>query len=324
MSATRGKLLSHCRSTVVITTKNRKDELRVALRSAFEQIAEPEVVVMDDGSTDGTAEMVRAEFPKALVHHFNESKGLIVRRNEGARLATGDVVFSIDDDAEFSTPQVVEQTLREFDDARIGAVAIPYIEPHKGNRLMQQAPDRECAWITDRFVGTAHALRRDIFLKLGGYHGHLVHQGEEGDFCLRLLAAGYVVRLGNADPICHNESPKRDYRRMDFYGRRNDILFAWHNVPLPWLLMHLGMTTFNGLRAGIETRHPLRMLRGTLSGYAGCWKYRRERKPVPSSIYLLHRRLKKRGPVALEFIEPMLPALSHDSAVPAGNKSAAS
>ena len=35
------------------------------------------------------------------------------------------MIFSIDDDAEFSTPQVVEQTLQEFDDARIGAVAIP-------------------------------------------------------------------------------------------------------------------------------------------------------------------------------------------------------
>ena len=174
-------------ATIVITTKNRKEELRVALHSAFEQTGQLEVIVMDDGSTDGTAHMVRAEFPSAVLHHFNQSKGYIFRRNEGARLAQGDIIFSIDDDAEFSTPKVVEQTLMEFADPRIGAVAIPYIEPHKGNCLMQKAPDRQNAWITDRFIGTAHALRRDVFLKLGGYREHLVHQGEEGDYCIRML-----------------------------------------------------------------------------------------------------------------------------------------
>jgi glycosyltransferase involved in cell wall biosynthesis len=297
-------------ATVVITTRNRKEELHAALCSAFEQTTRPEVVVLDDGSTDGTAEMVRADFPNALVHHFNESKGLIVRRNEGARLATGEVIFSIDDDAEFSTPYVVEQTLREFDDPRIGAVAIPYIEPHKSNHLLQKAPDNEQVWITDRFIGTAHALRRDMFLKLGGYHEHLVHQGEEGDFCIRMLAAGYVVQLGNADPIYHNESPKRDFRRRDFFGRRNDILFAWHNVPLSWLPIHLAMTTFNGLRAGIGTWHPFTMLRGTLSGYAGCLICRSARQPVSSPIYRLHRRLKKCGPLTLESVEPLLSPIS--------------
>ena len=162
-------------ASVLITTKNRKEELRRALRSAFAQTVQPEVLVLDDGSTDGTAEMVRTEFPKTVLHSFAESKGYIVRRNEGARLATGDGIFSIDDDAEFSTPQVVGQTLMEFDDARIGAVAIPYIEPHKANRLMQKSPDSKTVWITDQFIGTAHAVRRDVFLKLGGYREALVH-----------------------------------------------------------------------------------------------------------------------------------------------------
>ncbi len=84
---------------------------------------------------------------------------------------------------------------------------------------MQSPPNTSGTWITDTFIGTAHALRRDIFLKLGGYRDHLVHQGEESDFCIRMLDAGYLVRLGRSDPINHWESPKRDLRRMDFYGR---------------------------------------------------------------------------------------------------------
>jgi glycosyltransferase involved in cell wall biosynthesis len=289
-------------ASVVITTKSRKEELRVALRSVFFQTAQPEVVVIDDGSTDGTAEMVRNEFPKTVLHRFIESKGYIVRRNEGARLATGDVIFSIDDDAEFSTPQVIEQALMGFEDPRIGAVAIPYIEPHKDNRLMQQAPDLENVWISDRFIGTAHALRRDVFLKLGGYREQLVHQGEEGDYCIRLLNAGHFVRLVDADAIIHHESARRNYRRMDFYGRRNDVLFAWHNVPLLGLPVHLLATTCNGLRWAVRVKRPILMAWGLICGYAACGKYFRQRKPVNQTAYRLFRRLKIAGAMPIETV----------------------
>jgi glycosyltransferase involved in cell wall biosynthesis len=281
------------KASVVITTRNRKEELRVALRSAFAQTAQPEVLVMDDGSNDGTAEMVRSEFPNVVLHRFVESKGLIVRRNEGARLATRDIVFSIDDDAEFSTPKVVEQTMREFDDPRIGAVAIPYIEPHKDNRLLQKAPDEKTVWITDRFIGTAHAVRRDLFLKLGGYREPLVHQGEEGDYCIRMLDAGYFVRLGNADAIIHHESPKRDLRRMDYYGCRNAILFAWQNVPGRYFPLHLLATTINCLRWNLIPKRLFIRLLGIVAGYRDC--LRTSRRPIHPSIYRQWRGFQKIG-----------------------------
>jgi glycosyltransferase involved in cell wall biosynthesis len=284
-------------ASVVITTKSRKEELRVALRSVFFQTAQPEVVVIDDGSTDGTAEMVRNEFPKTVLHRFIESKGYIVRRNEGARLATGDVIFSIDDDAEFSTPQVIEQALMGFEDPRIGAVAIPYIEPHKDNRLMQQAPDLENVWISDRFIGTAHALRRDVFLKLGGYREQLVHQGEEGDYCIRLLNANYFVRLGKADAIIHYESPKRSLRRMDYYGCRNSILFGWANVPARYLAVYLVTTTINCLQWTVIPSRFLTRLRGIAAGYLDCSGS--QRRPVKPETYRYWRKLAKEGALAL-------------------------
>jgi glycosyltransferase involved in cell wall biosynthesis len=291
----------------LITTRNRKEELRAALLSAFEQTGHPEVLVIDDGSTDGTADMVRAEFPEAVLHRCEESRGLIVRRNEGARLAKGEVIFSIDDDAAFSTPHVVEQTLRDFVDPRIGAIAIPYLEPHKDKHLLQKAPDRESVWITDRFIGTAHALRRDIFLKLGGYREHLVHQGEESDYCIRMLDARYFVRLGNADPIHHFESPKRDFRRMDYYGHRNLILFAWCNVPLPPMLVHLAATTLNCTRSVLrQPSHAPAIVRGVCAGYARL--INTERKPVRPASYRLYRRLRKSRAITMQEVEELLPA----------------
>jgi glycosyltransferase involved in cell wall biosynthesis len=296
-------------ASVVITTKNRRDELRVALRSAVDQTIQPEVIVMDDGSTDGTLDMVRKEFPKARLHHFEESCGYIVRRNEAARLAKSEVIFSIDDDAEFSTPQTVEQTLVEFVFPRVAAIAIPYCDVNKDRVVRQKAPDRSRVWVTDRYIGTAHAVRREVFLKLGGYRENFVHQGEEGDFCLRMLNAGFVTGLGNAGPIHHFESPRRDFRRMDYFGRRNDLLFAWHNVPAQYLPAHLAATTFRGLLLGLKLRRPRYMTRGVCAGYLGCLRFWAERAPVKSQTYLLHRELKKRGPRPLEQIEARLAPL---------------
>jgi GT2 family glycosyltransferase len=215
------------KATVVIVTKDRRDELRDALRSATGQ-RQPllEVLVVDDGSADGTADMVRAEFASVRVKRFETSAGLVVRRNDAAELATGDVIFSLDDDAVFTTPDVVAQTMAEFDHPRIGAIAIPYIDVRRGPEEHQRAPVAHGRWATPVFRGTAHALRRDVFLRLGGYRGSIVHQGEEIDFALRMLDGGFVVRLGNADPIHHFESPSRSMRRMEFYFRRNEILLA--------------------------------------------------------------------------------------------------
>jgi glycosyltransferase involved in cell wall biosynthesis len=291
-------------ASLIITTRNRREELRIALGSACEQTVPLEVIVMDDGSTDGTADMVRAEFPQAVLHRRDESRGLILRRNEGARLAKGEVIFSIDDDAAFSTPHVVEQTLSDFCDSRIGAVAIPYLEPHKNNRLMQKAPDREGVWITDGFIGTAHALRRDIFLNLGGYREHLVHQGEESDFCIRMLDAGLVVRLGNSDPILHFESPRRDFRRMDYYGCRNPVIYAWQNVPMPWLPIHLVATSINCLRWTFRPSRFLVRLRGVLAGWVAMLSS--PRSPVKSSVYRASRQFRKLGTLSLSDTKKLL------------------
>ena len=101
------------------------------MSSALGQTAQPEVVVIDDGSTDGTAEMVRANFASVRLERSETSQGYIVQRNRGAHLAIGRILFSMDDDAEFSTPHIVEQTLRDFDHPRDRRHRHPYLERKK-------------------------------------------------------------------------------------------------------------------------------------------------------------------------------------------------
>ena len=292
--------------TLVITTKNRRDDLRRALCSARQQTAKPRLLVIDDGSTDGTSDMVKAEFPEADLHRFDSSQGLIAQRNRGALLAQTPFVLSMDDDATFPSTRTIEQTLAEFDDPRVGAVAIPFVDVLYGPNVQQQAPDDQTIYAGDAFRGTAHALRREVFLALNGYREELVHQGEERDFCVRSLGAGFITRLGRADPIHHHESPRRSTARMDFYGRRNDVLFAWHNVPTRALAPHLLGTLANGVRFGLRVRRPFIMLRGLASGLGACLIQRKKRQPLSPSIYRLHRLLRARSAIPLREIEELL------------------
>jgi glycosyltransferase involved in cell wall biosynthesis len=297
-------------ATLVITTKNRRDDLRTALLSAQTQSVSLELLIIDDGSTDGTSEMVREEFPSAQLHRFETSRGLIAQRNRGAQLATTPIILSMDDDAAFVSPETVAQTLREFDDERVGAVAMPFVDVRYGPEIHNRAPAEDQIYATEAFRGTAHALRREVFLQLGGYREQLIHQGEERDFCLRLLNAGYITRAGSADPLHHFESPRRDTSRMDFYGRRNDVLFAWHNLPRRVLFSHLLGTIVNGIRFGLRVRRPLRMLKGLGAGLFSLARERSARAPVSLETYYLHRELRSRRAIPLREIEGRLVALS--------------
>lgn len=292
-------------ATILIVSKNREHELKNALRSAVLQKHPVEILVIDDGSTDNSSLMVQEEYPNVRLLTFAGSSGCIVRRNEGIHRSSGDIVFSIDDDAEFSTSDIVENTIKDFDDPRIGAVAIPFIEPKKGEHLYQSPPDTENPWITEAFKGTAFAVRKDIFLKLGGFREHLVHQGEESDFCIRLLDAGYVVRLGRSAPITHWESHKRDYDRVDYFGVRNSILFAWQNVPTLYMPLNLVVTTFKCLIFTLVPKRFANRLAGIARAYREMPKTNRE--PVSKETFLTWRKLRKEGPILLTDLD-----LKHD------------
>lgn len=279
------------KATIVISTRNRRDDLCEAIRSAIAQVGDVEVVVIDDGSTDGTDRIVGDLFPTISLFRYEDSRGLIVRRNEAAVVASGEVIFSIDDDAVFSSPLVVEQVLEQFSDPRIGAVAIPFREPKKGDHCFQTAPDATNIWITNTFIGTAYAVRKDVFLELGSFCEGLVHQGEESEFCMRLFASGRFVRLGFGDEIIHYESLKRDFSRMDFFGARNQLLWVWRFTPLWYLPVQVAGTMFQTIRFAFSLsreHHQFQGLRAAFGEILRGWP----RSPVSWTVFQRFRRLR--------------------------------
>lgn len=296
--------------TIAIVTRNRKDELRRALRSSLQQEGEVEVLVLDDGSSDGTAAMVQDEFPGVRVVRFDDGADVAARRNDVASLAQGEVIVSIDDDAVFSSPRIVADTLRDLDHPRLAAVAIPYIDVGVRPDVQQRAPDPDDRWVTTIFRATAYAIRRDAFIEVGGYTREIQQFGEEWDLSLKLLDAGYVIRLGRSEEIHHHPSTKRDLRRMDVLQRRNEWLICWMYFPVPWNVLSMVVYTAKGLREGVTTGRLRNMVIGVASGLRAVASSRHRRRPITAASFRVDQwaRARTRAGTALRLAEaePML------------------
>jgi GT2 family glycosyltransferase len=304
-------------ATIVITTRNRRDELREALESCQGQTAHVDVLVIDDGSTDGTSDMVAAEFPDVRLHRSEVSHGLIVQRTAAVSMINTPVIVSMDDDARLVSPQTVEQTLADFDHPRIGAVAIPYVDVRRGGIQRQEAPDRHERWVTDTYIGTAHALRRDVFSAIGGYRTSFKHMAEEPEFCLRMLAAGFVVRLGRAPSLHHLESPtRRVLSRNVRLLVRNQLLDAWHNTPTRYFPGRVARILVRSIVDSLRWRHPGAAALGAWEALRDAARADDPRGPVPDDVWRLLMELRRRGPVRLDSIEPRLPPVSDRARLP--------
>jgi len=283
---------------------NRRDLLRRGILAAQKQSVPVKIIVMDDASEDNTTEMIANEFPAVEYHRSPVRKGVCYQRTEGLKVASTEIVFFLDDDSLLQSQFTVEQTLKEFDHPKIGAIAMPYANILVGPEIHTQAPDSKQIYVTFSFVACALALRRRLALDVGGFREAIFIVGEEKDLSIRLLQAGYFVRLGTADPIHHYVSPGAMSPNREYYYRRTDILFGYFNVPLIFLAPYLLATTLINLRhIFFKTKKGWKIqLKGLKDGYRAFFERFPGRSPVSVKCFLLHRSLKKRGCVPMSDI----------------------
>jgi GT2 family glycosyltransferase len=126
-------------------------------------------------------------------------------------------------------------------DPRIGAVACAQAEADGSPwpAAMQPAPVSYACYVP-AYIGFAHLLRRSLFLELGGYQEAFHFYGEEKDYCLRLLNAGYCVVYMPGARVAHVPDPSgRNPVRYLRHVIKNDCLSAMFNEPLPMLVVSL-------------------------------------------------------------------------------------
>lgn len=95
--------------TAIITTHNRESLLPRALDSIYAQTHPAnEVIVVDDGSADGTAQLVRSQYPTAQ-YHYIKGKGISAARNRAIQQARGEWLAFLDDDDEWHPDKLALQ-----------------------------------------------------------------------------------------------------------------------------------------------------------------------------------------------------------------------
>jgi hypothetical protein len=194
-----------------------------------------EVVVVDDGSTDATAEVARC-FPRARVVTI-EHAGLSAARNEGLRQARGELVAYLDSDA-FPTPEWPWFLAAGLDGATVGGVGGPNVPPPgdpAGAHRVAGAPGGPVHVLVgddraEHVPGCNMAFWRDVLIEAGGFDPIYTAAGDDVDMCWRVLDRGWDIGFHPAALVWHHRRAGvlAYLRQQRGYGRAEALVGARH------------------------------------------------------------------------------------------------
>jgi len=239
--------------SICIATRNRPNELTQCLESILLlENYSYEVIIIDDASDSPIQSQIENQLNKLILARTvfirqDVNKGLISTRNELALIARAPYILSLDDDARlFDSASIYNAIEMLQKDDSIGAVALSQAD-ETGTLLpsyMQPSPVNYNSY-SQSFSGYGHILRKDMFIKLGGYKGEFWYGGEEAEYSKRLLNIGFnVVYLPDAKVIhTHSIVGRSELMRLR-NGCRNSCFDALYNEPLlmcaasiPWRIV---------------------------------------------------------------------------------------
>jgi GT2 family glycosyltransferase len=248
--------------TIAILNYQRRDALRRALEAAREQRwPSLEIIAVDNASTDGSQELVREQFPD--VHLVALPRNIAAAaRNEGVRAAKGELVFTLDNDVLFTTPDDVAHGVAAFErHPRAAVVNFTILGPDgalsRRDWCHPRDPRRwaDAEFLTDYVLEGASACRRDVFLEAGGYWPPFFIGHEGWDLALRLLDAGHDLVYSPAVRVRHMVDPTvRPSSRIYYTFTRNAIWVALRTQRLGdaarSISRDLALMAFASTRAG--------------------------------------------------------------------------
>jgi GT2 family glycosyltransferase len=238
--------------SIVIVNWNGAELLPGCLRSL--DAAGLEVVVIDNGSTDASLDLLETAFPRVRVVANPDNRGFAAASNQGLQLATSPNVLLLNNDTIPDPAALAELAvfLAEHPEAGVAGPSLTYPDGRRQTScgpgpnlwteilsktllhrvlpgLREKAPEHTCRvdWVT----GAALCIRRELALQLGGLDEEMFMFYEDLDLCARVREAGKQVWFVATQPIVHLGGATR--RRVEAQSlvhsfRSADLFFSRH------------------------------------------------------------------------------------------------
>ncbi|MCC5876012.1 MAG: glycosyltransferase family 2 protein [Candidatus Sumerlaeia bacterium] len=243
------------RFSIIIVSLNGKHRLDLPLGRLFATKTPPhEVIVVDNGSTDGTSDHIRSQWPQVKLIRSPRNLGFAGGNNLGISEATGEVLVLLNDDTE-PEPGWLEALEEAFyRNPRLGIGGCQLIYPGDGGRVQHLGGIVHLNGLTDHIgwggeaigdhppvipgdyvTGAAMAIRREVMMEIG-----LLDPGfwpiyfEEVDYCFRARRRGWESATVTASKVIHHESQTTGRMSRGFLEKyhRNRVRFLLKNRSL--------------------------------------------------------------------------------------------
>ncbi|MEJ7811825.1 MAG: glycosyltransferase family 2 protein [Gemmatimonadaceae bacterium] len=234
---------------VAVINFNTREHLRACLTTVAAE-SPPEVVVVDNGSTDGSIEMVRRDFPGVTLHVDPRNRGYGAASNEAIARCTAPYVLLLNSDT-LLPPGALAALASHLDRHPRAAVVGPrlvnpdgtlqpscfafpsplgtLLENARADKVVRRIPRlrerylrtwsharaREVPWV----MGAALAIRRQAFDAVGGFDESFFMYFEEVDLSYRLRAAGWETHFAPVTDVIHAGGASTAQWRTDMYAR---------------------------------------------------------------------------------------------------------
>lgn len=237
--------MSPVKISYIIITWNGLAYLQRLLASMTRQLQRPDVEVLlcDNGSTDGTAEFIRTSYPALRYIPLPQNKGVAYARNRALEQAKGQYRFIVDNDLELTDEAVV--TLEQYMDThpQTGLVAPSLVFPDRTlqgsakyypglvrklrnvlfphRRTMDYAAQLQAAtpFEPEYVIGACQLVRAEALQAVGLLDEHIFYGPEDADFCIRLHKNGWQVICLPTVHVMHHCQRMTTHRPLSPIGR---------------------------------------------------------------------------------------------------------
>lgn len=220
----------NCTFSILITTKNRLEDLKVTLQKIAHLLEREDVecMIYDDASTDATVAFLKENYPNIQLFTNTISKGLIHNRNYLLNNCKGSFAISLDDDSNFLSENCLETIENHFNSNENCAVIACRIFWGKEEPLTFHT--NQVVQRVSGFVGCGHVWNLKAWKAIPNYPEWYFFYGEEDFASLQLLKKGLEIHYVPEILVHHRVNVSERKNDKDYQiRRRRSLRSAWYN-----------------------------------------------------------------------------------------------